>query len=96
MKLLEICVNVGIQKELKDILIRNGVDQFIVIPKAVGKLKNSEPMEDDHIWPGYFVIYDVPVDEKMLESLKGSLNAFKKRYKNEGVCVIIQEIEEMI
>jgi len=32
----------------------------------------------------------------MLESLKGSLNAFKKRYKNEGVCVIIQEIEEMI
>ena len=96
MKLLEICVNVGIQKELKDILIKNGVDQFIVIPKAVGKLKNSEPMEDDHIWPGYFVIYDVPVDEKKLESLKGSLDAFKKRYKNEGVCVIIQEIEEMI
>lgn len=96
MKLLEICVNVGVQKELKDLLVKNGVDQFIVIPKAVGKLKNAEPMEDDHIWPGYFVIYDVPIDEKMLESLKGSLDAFMKKYKNEGVCVMIQKIDEML
>jgi len=96
MKLLEICVNVGVQEELKDMLIKNGVDQFIVIPKAVGKLKNTEPMEDNHIWPGYFVIYDISIDKKMLGSLRGPLNAFKKKYKNEGVCVMVQEIDEII
>ncbi len=93
MKMIKVYLNVGIDEEFLRLLKSLGVDEYIKIPKALGKLKGLEPMEDTHIWPGYFVIYEIPSEEKKVKKLVKSIREFADKYRDEGVCIIIQDIE---
>lgn len=93
MKLIKVYLNVGIDEEFLSLLKERGVPQYIKVPKALGKLEGLDPMEDSHVWPGYFVLYEIPMDEKEAKKLLKDLEKFASKYKEEGVCVLIQDVE---
>ena len=93
--MIRVYLNVGIDGEFFQLMNDLGVDEYIKIPKAIGRLKGLEPMEDTHVWPGYFVVYEIPSDNRRANTLLKKFKGFADKYRDEGVCVVVHDVESI-
>lgn len=94
MKKVEIIIYMGLRDQFEDVLKEEGIDEYVIIPKVLGRLKGSDPKMDNHLWPGYFFLYRFCLDNEQYESLRERIYNLEDDWENEGFLATIWEIDE--
>lgn len=95
-KYLTITFEASLETEVKEVLEKANVDNFIKHDKFVGKMRACPRMLDTHIWPGYFNRYIVEVDNEEFERLKPLLKELSSKHCKDGFRVLVIPVEEVI
>lgn len=94
MKKLEIIIYMGLQDQFEEVLKEESIDEYIMIPRVLGRLKGREPNMDSHLWPGYFLFYCFCMEDDRYENFRERLLEVKKDWGEEGFLATVGEIEE--
>ena len=94
MKKVEIIIYMGLQDQFEEVLKEENIDEYIIIPKVLGKLKGADPKMDTHTWPGYFLQYRFCINDEQYETLRKKIYDFEREWEKEGFLATIWEIQE--
>lgn len=94
MKQIEVVIYMALKDQFQEILKEEEIDEYFVIPKALGKLRGSDPRMDNVVWPGYFLLYRFCLEGKKFKTFKERIEEKKKDWIREGFLVTVREIEE--
>jgi len=94
MKKAEVIIYMGLQDQFEEVLREEGIDEYIIVPKVLGRLKGSNPKMDTHTWPGYFLLYHFCVEDEKYGAFREKLYGFEDDWEKEGFLATIYEIEE--
>jgi len=81
MKVAFIIHNVSEIESIDQILKKLDIKNFTRIDKAVGTVKNTDPLFDNKIWPGYFTITIVEDTENKIEEIRKEVKYLKEHLK---------------
>ncbi len=96
MKLISMFFDAAIEDVVQETLRNNGIDNYVKVPKVLGKLDNCDPLLDSHIWPGYILCYLIPMESLQLEEFRPALKELNGKYSNKGFKALLFEAEEII
>jgi len=94
MKKVEVIIYMGLQEQFEEVLKEEGIEEYIIVPKVLGKLKGSNPKTDTHTWPGYFLLYSFCVEDEKYEAFREKLYGLEDDWEKEGFLATIWEIDE--
>jgi len=95
-KMVDVYFDAGFEDIILEILKREGINEYYKFPKVLGKTAQSEPKLDGHIWPGYFILISLPVDEENSVHILNVLKKAGKSYKGKGFAVYVTSVEREI
>ena len=81
MKVAFIIHNVSEIESIDQILKKLDIKNFTRIDKAVGTVKNTDPLFDNKIWPGYFTITILEDTENKIEEIRKEVKYLKEHLK---------------
>jgi len=94
MKKVEVIIYMGLQEHFEKVLKEEGIEEYIIVPKVLGKLKGSNPKTDTHTWPGYYLLYRFCVPNEQYEGFRERLYGLEDDWEKEGFMATIWEIDE--
>ncbi|MCK4525807.1 hypothetical protein KAW18_00435 [candidate division WOR-3 bacterium] len=95
MKRIECIIYTGIEDQFLEVLEQEQIVEYVMIPRAIGRLKSSEPRMDSHIWPGYFLIYKFCMEDERYERFRPCLKKMLRDWGKEGFMATVEQIEEI-
>ena len=96
MKKLEVTIFMGFQDQFEKLLEEEGVEECLILPKVLGRLKGADPKMDTHIWPGYLMTYCFCADEKKYARLKERFMEITDAWIKEGFMTTVTNVKERI
>jgi nitrogen regulatory protein PII len=96
MKMFLIVSNIGIHKEVIDILKECGVSEYTRIERAQGVGKTSGPHLGTNVWPSWNNIFFAVVEDEKEKLLLEKFKEAKEKYKKEGLKVFVIPVENEV
>jgi nitrogen regulatory protein PII len=94
-KLVLICYNEAIDREVFEVLEDVDVEGYTKWTKVLGKGKTSGPHLYNHIWPKANNVVATVVSEKAAATILNNVREMRKKIGAEGVKAFMWEIEEI-
>ena len=96
MKKLEVTIYMGFQDQFEILLEEEGVEEYLISPKVLGRLKGADPKMNTHVWPGYLMTYHFCAEEKKYARLKERIMEIKEEWTKEGFMTTVTNVQERI
>ena len=96
MKFVHITVHFEFSEEIEDCLSRQGVQDYVCYPKAIGS--DLEGKHDGtQVFPGHFTVYQLLAVEERISGLLEELRSFKQaNHAHEHIRAAVMPVETLI
>jgi|GEM_PF-1648458 len=94
MKEIEVIIYMGIKERFEKVLEEEKIEEYIIAPKVLGRIKGSDPRLDTHVWPGYFITYCFCMEDGRYEDFRERLFQMERDWEKEGFLATVRKIEE--
>ena len=92
-KQLIIVVDVSGLDDISNLLNKHGVEEFTRFEQCSGQGYRTGPRTNDHIWPGYNVMYVSVIEETILVEAMGELRKYRDENPNMGIYAYSTPVE---
>lgn len=92
-KQLIIICDVSGSDDVNKLLLSRGADEFTRFEQCSGQGHRTGPRTNDHIWPGYNVMYVVVIEDELATAVMGDLREYRDANPNMGIYAYITPIE---
>ena len=97
MKLINLTFSSDIESAVVRTLRENGIECFLKVPKLLGRAGvECSPLLDDHVWPGFMVMYRILVDDEDYSRVKPVLVELARKHRDKGFRATALDAEELI
>lgn len=87
---------VGIDDEVKEILVALGIRTYTRFPEVEGRLSHGEPRERTHVWPGSNSTMLVVVEDDVAGALVRRVEEFNAAAPGEGVDAYVLDVTRSV
>ena len=95
MKLVNLTFSSDLESVVARTLTENGIECFLKVPKLLGRVGvECSPLLDDHIWPGFMVMYRILVEDADYPRVRPVLVALAEKYRDKGFRATVLPAEE--
>ncbi len=92
-KQLVIICDVSGSDDINKLLLAHGIDEFTRFEQCSGQGHRTGPRTNDHIWPGYNVMYVSVVEEAILAEAMGGLRKYREENPHMGIYAYSTPVE---
>ncbi|MBO7224150.1 MAG: hypothetical protein J6V70_08470 [Kiritimatiellae bacterium] len=95
-KQLIIICDVSGSDDINELLLSHKVDEFTRFEQCSGQGHRTGPRTNDHIWPGYNVMYVTVIDEALAVEVMNDLRVYRDANPNMGIYAYTTPVELII
>jgi hypothetical protein len=97
MKLINLTFSSDMESAVANTLKENGIECFLKVPKLLGRAGvECAPLLDDHVWPGFMVMYRILVEDDDYQTVKPVLSGLADRYRDRGFRATVLDVAESL